>query len=95
MKLLRIDTDGMFIEDIITDTIPTITVGDEVVPDPQYIATDCPAGFYWPRWDGEQWVEGRTQAEIDALTSVPVPITPEERIAQLEQLLDTMLAGGV
>jgi len=44
---------GQFIEDVITDN-----------PTADLIATPCPAGFYWPKWDGAKWVEGKTAAEI-------------------------------
>jgi hypothetical protein len=88
MKLLKINTEtGMFIEDVILPSVPTVTVNDPdgnpaQIPDPQYITTPCPAGFYWPRWDGEKWVEGG---------EAPVPVEPEptdsEVLADLIQLL--------
>lgn len=49
-----IDNNGLFIEDVLLDTEPT---------DQHYIAEPCPDGFYWPRWDGAQWVEGGTPPE--------------------------------
>ena len=83
MKLLKINTEtGMFIEDVILPSVPTVTVDEQTIPDPQYITTPCPAGFYWPRWDGAQWVEGG---------EAPVPVEPEptdsEVLADLIQLL--------
>ena len=48
-------------------------------------------GLYIPKWDGEKWVEGATQEEIDELTK-PQPQEPtiEERLAQTEELLQTV-----
>lgn len=41
-------------------------IRDDVLAGKGEIALDVsPAqGFYWPRWDGKQWVEGKTTAEI-------------------------------
>ena len=33
-------------------------------------------GLYWPRWDGQKWVEGRTQAEIDAIIAQAEQVEP-------------------
>ena len=48
-------------------------------------------GLYKPKWNGEKWVEGATQEEIDELTK-PQPHEPtvEERLAQTEELLQTV-----
>ena len=48
-------------------------------------------GFYKPKWDGDKWVEGATQEEIDELTK-PQPHEPtvEERLEQTEELLRTV-----
>ena len=48
-------------------------------------------GLYVPKWDGDKWVEGATQEEIDELTK-PQPHEPtvEERLEQTEELLKTV-----
>ena len=48
-------------------------------------------GLYKPKWDGDKWVEGATQEEIDELTK-PQPHEPtvEERLEQTEELLQTV-----
>ncbi|MGH2078780.1 hypothetical protein [Aerococcus urinaeequi] len=48
-------------------------------------------GLFKPKWNGEKWVEGLTQEEIDELTK-PQPHEPtvEERLAQTEELLRTV-----
>lgn len=63
---------GMFVEDVILDA----TILEGGTPDPAYIATPCPPGFYWPCWDGEKWVEGGTAPE-------PIPPEPTD-IAKLQ-----------
>lgn len=50
-----IDDTGLFIEDCILDEIPVLEDGTH---DPYYIDTPCPEGFYHPKWDGTQWIEG-------------------------------------
>ena len=48
-------------------------------------------GLYAPKWNGDKWVEGATQEEIDELTK-PQPQEPtiEERLEQTEELLRTV-----
>ena len=56
------------------------------VPDPQYIEEAPQQGFYLPRWNGTEWVEGGV---------APEPVAPEpsdsERISSLEIALLEML----
>lgn len=54
-------TTGLFIEDVMTDT-----------PTDDLIATPVPDGFYWPKWEGKQWIEGRTAAEIAPIIAAKV-----------------------
>lgn len=66
---------GMFLRDDF-DFNPETEIGLEVEP---------AQGFYLPKWDGEKWVEGKTQAEIDAIKAdIPQEPTPEQRIADME-----------
>ena len=53
--------------------------------------TEPAQGLYKPKWDVNNWVEGATQEEIDELTK-PQPHEPtvEERLAQTEELLQTV-----
>jgi len=56
----------------------------------KFIITEpCPGGFYLPRWDGTQWIEGKTQAEIAAIKAAAIPTEPtsDERIDNLEMLI--------
>lgn len=55
-KVLKIDSDGFYVEDVILNPI------EEIPSD--CIETHCPEGFYKPKWDGEKWIEGYTNEEI-------------------------------
>ena len=76
MKLFRkIDTTtGNFLEDVLFESHPTLEDGEL---DPQYIE-DAPAqGFYWPKWNGTEWVEGG---------QAPKPTEPEPQVPTMEQM---------
>ena len=47
-------------------------------------------GFYLPRWNGTEWIEGGTAPE----PTPPVP-TEVERIVAMEEALDFLLMGGM
>ena len=57
---------------------------------------DIPSGFYLPRFDGENWVEGMTAEEIEALKAQAEPQEPTEaeRLESLEMLMVDILGGG-
>ncbi|RLJ90113.1 hypothetical protein [Planococcus citreus] len=72
MLLGKIDVlTGMFVEDILLESIP---IDEEGIPDPQYIAKPVPQGFYWPKWNGTEWVEGGTASELQPATPSEVEI---------------------
>jgi len=62
MKLSRVNENGMFIEDVIVNEKPNNMENLIEIP--------CPEGFYHPKWNGTEWTEGLTQAEIDAIKNV-------------------------
>lgn len=74
-----IDENGMFIADEFVNELTEFT-----------IETPCPSGFYHPKWNGESWVEGLSQEEIDELKN-QVPEEPEGLQARIEEL-ETMLS---
>lgn len=43
--------------------------------------------FYKPKWDGEKWIEGATQEEIEEINKIDIcPVkTVEERLEEAEQ----------
>lgn len=82
MQFVRIiDSNGYFIEDAFVDELTELT-----------IETPCPDGFYLPKWDGTQWVEGKTDEEIAAIeaevTSEP---TLEDRVASAEAAITALI----
>jgi hypothetical protein len=91
MKLFRkIDEQGYFIEDVLFESHPTIIVDEIEVPDPQYIDTPCDGGFYKPKWNGKEWVEGLTEEEIEEVKRQPHAVTESEMIWDV---LSYLLAG--
>ena len=51
-------------------------------------------GFYHPKWDGTQWVEGATQEYIDSLFASQVPSEPTTDEV-LDNLITTLVDKGV
>ena len=49
-KVIKINDDGIFVEDVLLKN-------NEPTPS-DCIETPCPNGFYKPKWDGAEWVEG-------------------------------------
>ena len=76
MKLFRkIDTvTGNFLEDVLFESHPTLEDGEL---DPQYIDETPAQGFYWPRWNGTEWVEGG---------QAPEPNEPEQQVLTMEEM---------
>lgn len=82
-KVLRIDIEGFFLEDIILEDDDDITPSD-------CVEIECPEGFYRPRWDGQRWIEGLTQEEIEELKKQPIPKSKVEILEEevLQQMVD-------
>lgn len=82
-KVLRIDSNGFFLEDVLLDD-------EEIIPS-NCVEIQCPDGFYKPKWTGSEWIEGLTKEEIDTIKNQPQPKTEEEklriRISALEDAL--------
>ena len=101
MKLFRkIDTvTGNFLEDVLFESHPTLEDGEL---DPQYIEDAPSQGFYWPKWNGTEWVEGgvapeQTEPEPQVLTIEEVAIALMNMQAELEattKALDFLIMGG-
>ena len=100
MKLYRkIDTvTGNFLEDVLFEKHPTLEDGEL---DPQYIEDAPTQGFYWPKWNGTEWVEGGvapepTEPEPQAPTMEEVAIALKKMQAELEattEALDFLIKG--
>jgi len=82
-KVLRIDNNGFYIEDVI------LKDGEATPSD--CVEIQCPDGFYKPKWDGTQWIEGLTQAEIDALNNQPVTPSESDRLSAVESAISALM----
>ena len=83
-KVIRINLETeMFLEEVILEN------GESLPKD--CIETPCPDGFYHPKWDGEQWVEGLTQEQISKI----LENTPKQMltIEQMDSLLTFLFEG--
>ena len=88
MKIFRkIDTTtGNLIEDVIFESHPTVLDAEgNTVLDAQYVEEAPKQGFYLPRWNGTEWVEGGEPLPIpDPIPSEP---TVDERLNSLEGVM--------
>jgi hypothetical protein len=88
-QVVRIDDAGFYVE-------PVILEDNDRVP------SDCvesvPPSLYKARYVDGAWGEGASQAEIDALTSAPQPVSELEQLKRNQELmqaaLDELLLGG-
>ena len=69
---------GMFLRDDFSFD-EEIEIGLEVNP---------AQGLYQPKWNGEKWIEGLTEAEILAIKNQSTEVQPtlEERVTEIEQV---------
>jgi len=67
MLYRKINDKGYFIKDVILDKQPTIMQDGEEIPDPHYVFKSPQGGLYQPKWNGNEWVEGKPQSGIDEI----------------------------
>lgn len=97
MKIFyEIDYDGYYKDVFMLEQPPYAIEDGEKSINPLFIDTPIPSDIHFseiypPKWDGEKWINGATQEEIDKLTK-PQPQEPtvEERLEQTEELLRTV-----
>lgn len=106
MKLLRkIDPiTGNFLEDVLFESHPTVldAEGNQIL-DAQYVEEAPQQGFYLPRWNGTEWVEGGvapepTEPEPQAQTMEQMAIALMQTQSELEattEALDFLIMGGM
>ena len=93
MLYKKIDENGLFIEDVILEEQPMIEQNEELIPNPHYIVETVPQGFYHPKWNGAEWVEGLSKEEIAELTKPALQEpTLEERLESIKTQNDLALA---
>jgi hypothetical protein len=80
-KVIRIDEQGLFLEDVILQD-------NELTPE-DCIETDCQGGFYLPKWNGTEWVEGGVipQPDIESIK--------HSKIAELSNACQLIIFGGI
>lgn len=85
-KAYKIDENGLYTEDYIYED------GQELETD--IITTEIPQGFYKPKWNGTEWIEGATQEYIDSMnpTVIQEP-TLADRISDIEIAFAEMIGG--
>jgi hypothetical protein len=100
-KVIRIDEQGLFLEDVILQD-------HELIPT-NCIETDCQGGLYLPKWNGTEWVEGGvmpepqphqpTESETIMLAIAELDLQREadklETQLAIAELAEAMLGGGV
>jgi len=93
-EAIKTDLNGFYIEPVIVQLSQTgVTEIREMSPSETeetltgyIVAEKVPEGLFTPRWDfsNSMWIEGMEQEQIDEIRNTPRPLSPEERIAQLE-----------
>jgi hypothetical protein len=79
-----IDSNGFLTGDILEDS--------EIAPQ---VTVICPDGFHKPKWNGSAWVEGLTQAEIDAINNAPTVPGLQQQISEMQDMINLIIAGGL
>lgn len=86
-----------------SEWVPVLNAEGNTILDAQYVEEAPQQGFYLPRWNGTEWVEGG---------QAPDPVEPEPQAATMEQMaialmqtqteledaqtaLDFLLMGGI
>lgn len=82
-KVLRIDNNGFFIEDVILQ--------DKEITPSNCVEAQCNEGFYKPKWNGSTWMEGLTQTEIDAIKNKPIQ---PSQLELLQKAVDDLILNG-
>lgn len=87
MKLIKIDANGYFIEDVIVQEIPMIEQEDGTqIQDPQFVQ-ETPIGFYLPRYVNGEWIEGLSVEQIESLKQPSQEPSLDERVVTLEEII--------
>ncbi|SHI78657.1 hypothetical protein [Clostridium intestinale] len=81
MLVRKIDKNGFFIVDVIVDKLERNT--DEL------ILEECPGGFYKPRWNGAEWIEGIIEDEIRDIKNVEKKLSQTDLVMLALADLDT------
>lgn len=58
-----------------------------------FITVDYPSGLWKRKWNGNEWVEGATQEEIDELTGSTLDVVKIRKINELDELCKKTILG--
>ena len=84
IKVMRINQEGYFVEDVLLEDWEETSEG--------LVSLEVPAGLYLPRYVAGEWVEGKSQEEIDAIRNVVAPKTDIELLKEANTLLQLNVA---
>jgi hypothetical protein len=82
-KVIKIDTQGLFVEDVLIQD-------NEITPN-DCIEVICPDGFYRTKWNGNQWVEGLTIDVIKAITNKSIIPNDQDRLNAIESAISALM----
>lgn len=86
-----------------SEWVPVLDAEGNQQLDPQYVEEAPAQGFYWPKWNGTEWVEGgqapeQTEPEPQAPTMEQMAIALMQAQIELEattEALDFLIMGGI
>lgn len=84
-QVFKIDNEGFYVE-------PVIIEDGELEG---CISTPIPDGLFKAKWNGQEWLESMSQEEIDAIRNKPSGLSENERITELESVVNMLLLGGI
>jgi hypothetical protein len=81
----RIDSDGLYVEPVIMTYDELNNFTDENPLPSDIVLIDIPEGFYLPKWNGEEWVEGGGLS-LDEIKA--------QKISELDQTCNQTILSG-
>lgn len=86
-QVFKIDSEGFYLE-------PYIPQPNEVM-DFDYVGVMPTEGLYKHKWNGTEWVEGLSQAEIDTIKNAPQPVSELDQLKkqQADLVFELMMKG--
>jgi hypothetical protein len=104
-QINRVDATGLYVGPVIAsdEQIARHLNQDDEFTLGMVVIDPISEGFYHPKWNGSEWIEGLDQEQINAMKNVPVTPTEmdvlKEQNAELNlQIIDiweTLIIGGV
>ena len=83
-KVIKVDSEGLYVEDVLLENLENLEAN--------LIAEPCAEGFHLPKWNGAEWVEGRTEEELSTIRNEQKNL--EDQFA-LEQSIKEAMPGRI